>query len=251
MRALRFIPDSIGRLGIGGLQPIGLGLSYTQRVQALAPLVYWPLNEVAGTSGANSVIDYSGNARTGTTANVTFGAAGIGDGNTAATFNGTSAEIAIVSQLQPAYAGRVGSFAAWCQVSGAAVWTDSTNREVIRLLVDGSNYIIIRRATTNNSLEFLYNAGGTTKTVVATLSSTAWFHVALTFNKTGDELKAYINGAQVGTTQTGLGTFTTSNYAGQFIGSGASGEFWKGNLAHAALFAAVLTDAQIASLAVV
>lgn len=224
-------------------------LAYTNKVLALSPLAYWPQAEASG----NTVVDATANGRNGTYTSVTLGAVGIGDGRTAASYNGSTSFANVFSaSLQGVFNGQSASLSGWAQ--HGPTWNSTTLREVLRFLVDGSNFFIIRKSATANTLEFLYTAGGTAKTITTAMTTNAWFHWALTVTKAGDALIAYVNGAQVGSTQTGLGSFTGSLAANTTLlacASQAPTEQWNGQLAHTAVFTGVLTPAQIATLAVV
>ncbi len=234
----------------------GNKVNYTQIVQQTAPanlLAYWPMAETSG----SIALDASGNGRNGAYTGVTLGAGGIGDGQTSASFDGTTSFNNIYStSLNAVFNGQELTLSVWARVSAAGAWTDATARRIFKLRVDGNNYVEMYKSNTNNLLEIDYLAGGTVKAVTSTLLGgvTAWFHMAVTITKSGDALKFYLNGAQIGATQTGLGT-----YVG-VLGStlccvGAGGttpvNVWSGLLAHAAVWNTPLSAAQIAVLATV
>lgn len=139
-------------------------------------------------------------------------------------------------------------------MSAAGVWTDATERRLVTLFADSSNLSYLRRTTTNNQLSWQYTAGGTSKTVTLTTAGpVGWQHIALTISKTADQMIAYINGAQTGATQTGLGTWVgalsnTRTVLGASITTPLT--VWSGYLAHAALWSTPLSAAQVAALAV-
>ena len=224
-------------------------LAYTNKVLALSPIGYWPFAEPSGTTA----LDASGNGRDGVYTNVTLGAAGIGDGRTAASFTTGSVCNVFSASLQGAFNGAEGTIAQWVQVSDAGVWSDATIRGTLEFFVNGSNVVRLRRTTTNNQIAATYVAGGTSKSVTqSAFSPTAWFHIALTWSLSGDAFKFFLNGAQVGATQTGLGTFVGSLSATNTVlgaVNSAAANPWSGNLAHSALWARPLTAAEITSIA--
>jgi hypothetical protein len=139
------------------------------------------------------------------------------------------------------------------KVSGAGVWTDGVVREIIRFDVgDNANFIILRKASSNNALSWFYRAGGVNKTANITQSTTDWFLFALTWNKSLDELKGFVNGAQEGATQSGLGTWV-GNFASNDVVIGADGTapsaVWDGLLTVPVLYRDVLTPAEILQIA--
>jgi hypothetical protein len=230
--------------------------SYTSKVKALSPIAYWPLADAVG---ATVVVDESGNGRNGaakSSGEPLFGATGIGDGRTAAAFDGTNDFVNVFSaSLQAAFNSQEGTIASWMQVSAAGDWTDATVRRVIYFQVDANNRVILGKTATNAQVACFYIAGGTTKTVTFnTTSPLTWLHLAMTWSKSADQVKFYVNGAQQGATQTALGV-----WAGSLVSTtttlGAADTFgtapWKGNLAHAAVWGSALTPTQIATLAVV
>jgi hypothetical protein len=227
-------------------------LAYTNKVKALSPIAYWPLADTSGTTAT----DESGNGRNGTYTATTLGQTGIGDGRTAASLDGSTSFVNMFSaSLQAAFGSAEGTFAAWARVANAGVWTDAAQRRVIRFAADANNAVAMYRSTTNNTFSWQYVAGGTTLTrSKAALSTTDWFHIALTWSKTNNQAIAYFNGAQEGAILTGLGVWA-GNLASSTTLVGATsqtpGGVWNGNLAHAAIWASALSAAQIATLAVV
>ena len=124
-------------------------------------------------------------------------------------FDGTNDYVTWYSQTLNSFVNpSAGTLLAFAKVSGAGVWTDGTVRFLGRLYADANNYIGIYKPTANNQLIFQSVFGGVDKSVtISSLSYSGWFMVALTWDKTADESKMFINGVQVGATQTGLGTW--------------------------------------------
>lgn len=132
------------------------------------------------------------------------------------------------------------------------VLTDGTNDEFIRLFVDASNFLILRKPTTNNVLDFFYVAGGTTETLQPAFTSTNWFLMAMPFSKADDKVEYLLNGAEVGADATALGTFvgnfsTSQTVLGAQNNAGAGG--MNGWLAGVLCLAAPLTNVRLAQLA--
>jgi hypothetical protein len=228
---------------------------YTNKVKALSPIAYWPLAEASGTT----VLDESGNGRNGVykaAGEPLLGQPGIGDGRTAPLFDGTNDFANVFSaSLAAAFSGAEGTVACWCQVANAGVWTDATTRRALYLQADTNNRVILNKTITNNQVTGFHIAGGTSKQVLFnTTGPLTWFHLAMTWSKSADQMKFFVNGTQQGATQTGLGTFvgslaatTTTIGAADTVGTAP----WAGSLAHAAVWATPLSPTQIASLAVV
>lgn len=227
--------------------------AYTQKVKIVAGanlIAYWPLAEASGTT----IVDESGNARNGTYTAVTLGAAGIGDARSAASLDGsTSWGNLFSSSLQSAFGSAEGAAACWFRVSGSGIWTDSTIRRFLTLQVDGNNRVLLQRSSGNNQISASYVAGGTTKSVTATTTGeTTWLHLAMTWSKSADQMKVYVGGAQSGSTQTGLGTWSGSLLSTTTLLGAATqvpANVWSGTLAHVVLMDAAASAAQIAALA--
>lgn len=221
--------------------------AYSARVLALRPLAYWPMDDASG----GTMRDLAGSGYNGTHIN-TVAAAGIGDGLLAGSYDGSTArsESTNLTLRTAIGAATAVTLMAWARVSGAGVWTDNTARQVLRVLVNGSNYFILRK-TTANVLSFEYNAGGTgVKTITPSpaLATTEWFHVAMVVSKPADTYGAYVNGAQIGSTLNTLGTWSGTPIA-VFIGSsGAANEPWSGRLAHVAVFDRALSVGEVAGI---
>jgi len=241
---LRIIPDNVLRLGgRGGLRVSGGGQTYTDRVLALNPIAYWPLNEVAGTSGAGSVLDVSGNARHATPTSVTFGVAGIGDGETAAEFDGVSSLINIyTASLAAAFNSQELSICAWVLLGEA--WSVGAARHIAMLSTAGFGSYLEFYKSNANTLRFIY-AGSARNTVA---SFTAWTHVCVSISKSGDYARLFFDGVQQGTDLVSLGTWT-NNLSSSLTVLGAlqasGGQNWIGAMAHAAIFSYPLSQQQV------
>jgi hypothetical protein len=182
-----------------------------------APLGYWKLDEGQGTVANNS--GTGGTNLNGTLsgfsspATATSGWIATGKIGKALVFDGTNDYVDIYSTtLNNSFNPSEGSLEAWAKVSGPGTWTDGATRMIAQLQTDTNNRLYIRKDTSNNSILAVYVAGSTVKSVTDTSlnGSTRWFHVVLTWSKSQDQMKLYINGNQAGTTQTGLGTWVGS-----------------------------------------
>lgn len=212
-------------------------------------VAYWRLNERFGTL----VSDSSGAGCHAVSSGASWGAAGVGDGDTSVSLDGSNDLINLYStSLRDAFDGAAGTLMVWAKVSGAGVWSDGAIRPIARLYADGNNYIYLFKDT-DGTTKWRYRAGGVTEPINKSITSADWLCLALTWDKAADEMKAYYNGTQEGGTQTGLGTWAgslASNYS-VFGTDAASGGnyFWSGFLAHAALWDAALDDDQLVYLA--
>ncbi len=226
-------------------------MRYIDQLLGLEPghvIALWPLNELSG----GIAYDVSGHGFNGSINGATPGQPGIGDGETAYSFDGNNDYVAIYSAaLAGAFNPAEGSIAIWAKVLNASIWSDGQNRYNIAFYTDNSNVLLIRKLSTpNNTLYFAYTAGGTTKSVITTNASAGWLCLALTWSKSAGangELKAYLNGAQVGDTQTALGNWV-GPIVSATIGSWILPAFhWSGLLGRVALYDVALSPAQIAA----
>lgn len=224
---------------------------YYERVLNLDPIAYWPLWETSGTT-AECLVNPAQNGTYSSDVSTWPVGTGIGDGNSAPGFDGTNDWVeGITATIAAAWNGSEGTLFHWLKVANVGVWTDGVRRDTMFFQVDGSNYVMIRRSTANNTMQWLYNAGGTLEVVgTAGLSSTAWVPVALTWSKSAEEMKAYWNGAQTGATQTTLGVWAGTIGAANIGATGVGpANPWSGWLAHAAVWDRALTQPDINSLA--
>lgn len=227
-------------------------LRYTNKVKALGPIAYWPQAEPSGTT----IVDESGNGRNGTYVGVTLGQPGIGDGRTAAGYDGVTSYGNIYSaSLAGAWNGQELTISTGVRITDAGIWADVLSHRFVYISVDANNRVYLEKQGIPGNLLCAYVAGGTLKAVSwASGSPTTWLHVAITASKTADQMKFYVNGAQVGTTQTGLGTWVGA-LASTLCCIGAQNttptNAHKGVAAHTAIFNRALSAAEIASLAVV
>lgn len=184
---------------------------YVEKIKRIAPanlVALWPLDERSGAVA----YDVSGHGLNGAHSNVTLGADGIGDGKTAASYNGTTSLTNIYSAgLNTAFNGQAMTLAVWLNFSGA-VWADATFREMVNIQVDVNNFIYIAKPVAADTIQIAYKAGGTAKTgnIALTGNDDVWLPFALTASKSADEVKFYSSGAQAGATQNTLGTWAGS-----------------------------------------
>lgn len=243
-RAVRAEPAIPVYVVSGALDPT---MVYTNKIVALGPIAYWPMAESSGVVA----LDASGNGRNGAYTGVTLGVTGIGDGRTAASFDGAISYNNIYSaSFAAAFSGAAGSQIIWCKVSAAGVWTDATTRRAMYCLVDASNRAGLFKPTANNEMDSLYVAGGTSLGAAkTTFSPTTYFHLALTWSKAADQMIMYVNGVAITPVSTGLGTWAGALSVTQTIigalNTGATAQVWSGSLAHGAVFNRALSAAEV------
>lgn len=227
-------------------------LEYYNKILEVAPndlVGYWPLWELTGSVADN----LEGTAtKDGSYTGVQLGQEGIGEGNYCPFFDGANDYVNVYSaQLNTDFDGDEGTALIWGKVNGSGVWTDGTERYKIVFRADADNYIAIAKPTTNNRLRFIRRATTSKLIDLDSYSNVDWYCAVLTWSQVADELKAYIDGAQIGSTQTGLIGFVGSLELDKCtIGAGVTtpSAVWHGNLAHVAIWRSPLTAAQIRSL---
>ena len=211
---------------------------------------YWPLNERLGATA----FDVSGRGFHGAHTGIAPDQPGPGWG-IATLYDGANDFTNVYSDaLVAAFNGAEGTLAIWAKVSGAGVWTDATARKIAQIRVNVNNYVDIGRTATNSQLNFVYTAGATSKNVASTVAGgiTQFIQCAISWSQSGDQLKAYVNGKQTGTTQTGLGTWSGVLGATVCLVGATNtipGSVWSGSIAHVALWSTPLTAQQIDILA--
>ncbi len=186
---------------------------------------------------------------------VTLGSTASGHLTNAYTFDGTNDFVNIYSSdLNSSFNPSEGTLVAWAKVANAGVWTDATTRYIAEIGDGSNNRLVIQKTTTSNQIQIRYFAGGTVKQVADTSlsGSTNWFQVVFTWSKSNDQVKAYINGAQSGSTQTGLGTWaanlvSTTTAIGVTNTSGGTSP-WSGMINDVRLYNRVLTVDEISQL---
>lgn len=219
---------------------------------------HWSLGDSSGTVATDSSTTGANGAYDGT---VTLAQPGVGDGSLSALFAGGRVTFSAPNAglLNTAFADKSrGTLVAFCKASGAALWTDGNIRYIAQIGTDANNRIILARSAGNGALQGLYVAGGASKQVVfASGSPLTWFSLGITWDLSAGingECKVFFNGAQVGVTQTALGTWagalSASWCAIADVGFGGATDRWTGNEAHIVLWQAPLTPAQMSQLVV-
>jgi len=202
---------------------------------------YWPLNELSGTTADN----LEGTAaRDGTYTGVTLGQSV--SPFTCPLFDGANDFVDIGNaSMSSAFSGAAGTVSIFYY---SLDWTRDTGR-LIRLAADANNEVDLYHIATDGSIRIEYNAGGTSEIVdVPTGSPSSWVNLTITWNKSANEMKAYLNGSQNGSTQAIDGTWAGSlNQILCCIGASAEtpAQVIYGYLAHCAIWTKALTAPQI------
>lgn len=211
-------------------------------------IAHWRLREGTGTSVVDTVAGYTGTfgATTRAPAWATGPIVDFGDGS-------TGKHVALHSAgFASAFNGAEGTAVVVAAVSAAGVWTDTVNRRLLSLRVDGSNWVMIDRSPTNNTVLYQYNAGGTSKSInKGSVSPTGYMRLALTWSDAADQLIAYYNGVAVAAATTALGTWAGSPAASLTVlgaASNAVASGWAGSAAGVLVYNRPLSAGEIAKL---
>lgn len=192
------------RLGTLGMRTPGKGLmradggqQYWQKVLRTLPIAYMPLWDASGLVVAELV-----GARNGAyTATVDLANTISDSGKPAPYFDGAGADGINAYSIAPVFNNQEGSASIWVRPFNAGVWTDGASRYVFFLRANATNYISINRPTSNGQLQLRYVAAGTAELVtVSGLSFVDWTHLLITWSKSNDRFRAYIDGVSVGET---------------------------------------------------
>lgn len=225
---------------------------YLAIVLALNPVAFWPLNETSGTVADNAE---GTAARDGVYAGVALNQT---DGpfltSRAGLWDGANDYCDVYSaSLNGVFSGAEGSFAGWFKVSSGGVWLDGSIRVLMQLVSNAStDYVQIYRSATNNRLSYLREGANIVESVNADgVSSTGWFHVGLTWSQAADQVKAYLNGVQTGSTRTGLGAYSGALDANLcLLGANTKTptQVWSGYIQYVGVWNVVLTAANFLTL---
>lgn len=227
----------------------GQGQTYSQKILSTFSGVYalYPLNETGVTTTALEIV----NGYNGTLNGPTLGAiAGPGASMGNAAFYDSLVDYCQLpaASLDGPFDPNLGTILIWGRVFNSGVWTDGATRYILSLGVDNSNRLRIQKDTTNNSISFTFFAGGVVAARSITISSTAWNCFGLTWNKTSNRIRAYLNGVQQGAdlayTGTWAGTLADA-YCRICTLSGAV--YWHGYPSFLILSSAEATAAQMAA----
>lgn len=240
--------------GAGGAEAtLPTEAEYIATVLATSPIAYWPLNETSGSTADNA---QGTAARDGSYTSVNLAQDELASGYSAVRLSGSGSYVNLYStSLRDAFNPLLGTLM-FHAIIHPDQWNDTSARRFVMLKVDGSNDFTIFKDTTANRLTLRHRAGGTAVSVNVDTSAAGnvdltysqLVQFAITWNKANNRFRAYINGTQVGSDVSGLGTWAGS-LAEAWVGIDSSLAFpSKGHFGHVAIWTSELTQAQIESL---
>ena len=158
-------------------------------------------------------------------------------------FNGTDEYVEINAagnDMAPSTAGTISIWAIVTATSGSAT--------LIRGKADNSNEIFIFWHNSSDEMRFTYEAGGTGKKVqwdASDMAHDTWIHFAMTWSAGDDELKAYVNGTQVGSTVSSLGDWSGTIDDMDLGRNPADGAYFKGQMDEVSIWADVMDISEL------
>ena len=250
--------DTVAHLVFCGVGGSVVWDQYIAKVLRYAPIAYWPLNETSGTV-AHCLVNGAQNGTYSSDVSAMGTGMGIGDGNTAAYFDGANDYCNIyTATFDAAFNGATGSAIIWCRVNAAGTWTDGAGRYALNLRQNNDNQYVFRKSTVNNVLNIDAEAGNGAITFTSAANTTTdWIMLGLTWSDSNnaDEAKSYQNGSQFNVTSAALNAWAVGGLAAANTMIGAINNTpvvpWHGWLAHAAVFDYVLNAVQMLDLATV
>lgn len=212
----------------------GAGNNYAAEVLADSPLAYWRLGEASGTTAADS----TSNGRNGTYNGPTLGVPGaIGDGNTAASFDGTNDNVTVPSTGLDA--GNVFSVEAWVKGS------KSTGDRTIVSRWHGAStqrWVVGVNSATGIVTVFVRTSGYPSVSHTTDVLDGAWHHVA--FVRTGTQQVLYVDKVAASMSDSG----TVQAGANLAIGSKVdNSEWWAGQVDEVAVYGTALSSTRVAA----
>lgn len=122
-------------------------------------------------------------------------------------------------------------------------------RTAISIRFDGNNETAVDFGVAAGSLRLQGFWNGTGKNVSFTPTLSQWYTVALTYSTSRDEMRGYVDGVQLGTTQTGLGVPAVTPTSGR-IGNDVFDERWLGLIDYCYIWNRALAPREIQELTV-
>lgn len=213
-----------------------------ERIKRSDPLAAWPLWLQGGL-----IPDISGNGfhlAASKATDVTFGVPGIGDGRTAARFNGLSSKIVFPTAdiNNGGFSGAEGSLLVVHSIPASA-WTDGVVRWSFVMLANGNNYIGIHKSSSNNVVFAQRNAGAALKQAGFNTSGQLGYMFSVATWSVDNDALIYYHDSVAKQTVNGLGTFSGPLTAVQ-CSYGGSGWF-KDDMALIALWNRPLLPAEV------
>lgn len=227
------------------------GGNYIAKVLGYNPIAYWPLNETAGATANCLVNAAQDGAYTGATLGQTVTDAS-GVTFVCPYFDGANDSVDVLTAtLAGVFNGSQGTAMLWIRVDSAAVWADGNHRQTLYFRDNAyNNFANVRKTNAANTLLHQYSAGGVGESYSDSAAGpdADWIFLTIVWDKAGDTVTYYRNGAALATDNT-LGVWAGPIQQAR-IGDDAGSQYWHGWLAQCAVWDSALSAPQIADLAV-
>lgn len=217
---------------------------YQGLVHDTGPVAYWPLDETSGTI----VFDRSGHGFHGTYTGATLANTAAPGGGLAPYFDGINDRADMQpNELLAVLSHSEFTMMAWAKVLNAAVWAETAYREVFHLRVNNNNRAYMIKPTTANTFQYIYNGGNSnTRLHQWSISSLAWMHLVLTVSVTGNVMRSYIDTVEFSPPASSITPWVGTPMVG--VGCDGSASWWRGWLAHVAIWNRALSADEVAAL---
>ncbi len=155
-------------------------------------------------------------------------------------FDGTNDTVLLPNVAQ--FNGQEGTISFWATLDSGGVFHQITNPRA-----SDANYQIDIGRLVTGEMRVFHSAGiGTLKTIsFAFPADSTWHHVAVTWSLSADQFKAYLDGTQAGTTQTGLGTWTGALNSFRIGSNVFDADYWDGLIVDFRLYDRALSENEV------
>ncbi len=143
-----------------------------------------------------------------------------------------------------------GSLIVWVKASDLGVWSDGVAGRIASFQADANNKVYVEETSNNEQLNFVYTAGGVSKSITTTASSDEWLQLVMTWSKSNDQFRAFLNDVEVGSVQTGLGNWVGNLSSGTLIGAESTSgtNSWSGMINDVRLYDRALSQEEVGDL---
>lgn len=204
--------------------------NFRDLINSHSPLLYWPLDENAGTAAE----DESGSGHGGVyTGNYTLAGLQLATGDAANTVVGASTSY-VISAYAPIVAGTKRTFMGWAK-------RDSTQNRALF----GAGGTALRAEQSTNQLRFTNNSFTNSVGWDCGSALTSAFFWALTYDDLTRVAELYLNGASLGTKTLSQGFGAGSVFLAGAVDIGGAVQSWIGGFGHVAILGAIPTATQI------
>jgi hypothetical protein len=239
-------------------------ITYAMQVLATEPVLFVPMDDTSGTVATDlSGNDYHGqyNDNNGAEAIENWPGASATDGPFASApyfqdNSGTGGDRFLVDMLASATGFATAAdwdeatYAIWCKVENVGWWTDGLIHYPYYQVTSGNTNRLLNfghKSATSNQINFrLFLSGGSADLVTHAIAETGWYAVMLTVSRSANQMKAYVNGTQVGATVAVPSDWNDNTLTLATVGtsalSGASN--WRGWLAGLTIWNKILTESE-------